>query len=224
MRRRAGDGQNGSIPEYDGSTATLVAELASGSVMARRRVATLVAGADRQALGPLLDALAGAAANGSSDALDVLLTAIDDHGLTGPALHRLVTDPSLAADIDQEVLVAVARSIHQFEGNCRFTTWLYSLTRNVAVSQLRRQRPTGPLASDDLLGHSDVRRMSSLVSERRDVHDAIAELPSPFRDAVILRDIRGLSYAEIAKRQGVTINTVRSRLSRGRALLANRVN
>lgn len=223
MRRQAGEGHNGFIPDDDVPMAALIGELASGSATARRRIAALVTGADRQELGPLLDGLAAAAANGSSDALEVLLTAIDDRGLTGPALHRLVSDPALAADIDQEVLVAVARSIQQFEGSCRFSTWLYSLTRNVAVSQLRRQRPTGPLASDDLLGHADARRMSSLVAERRDVHDAIAELPLAFRDAVILRDIRGLSYAEIAQHQGVTVNTVRSRLSRGRSLLANRV-
>ena len=67
------------------------------------------------------------------------------------------------------------------------------------------------------------RRISSLVAERDLVREAVYSLPPVFRDTVLLRDVERLSYSEIAERQGLAINTVRSRLSRGRALLAARL-
>jgi len=62
--------------------------------------------------------------------------------------------------------------------------------------------------------------MSSLVVERDALRDAIAELPEKYRDTIVMRDVQGLSYAEIAERQGLEISTVRTRLHRGRAMLA----
>ncbi len=223
MRRRTGDGQVDLVGDDVLPLATLLAELGRGSALARRHLFDLAAEATGPELGRLTDELATAASNGCQHALEVLLAIIADRELTGPALQRLVSDRATIDDLNQEVLVAVAHSIHQFRGDARFTTWLYTLTRNVAVSQLRRQRPGVQLAADDVLGERTSRRMSSVVAERSDVRQAIASLPDPFRDAVVLRDIEGLSYAEIADRQGVGVNTVRSRLSRGRALLVNRV-
>jgi len=223
MRRRTGDGRADLADSGVAPLAALVDELGRGSALAHRRVLELADTAHGPGLGHLTDELATAAAAGCPNALDVLLTVITNRDLAGPALHRLVSDRATIDDINQEVLVAVARSIQQFRSDARFTTWLYTLTRNVAVSQLRRHRPGLQLAADDVLGERTNRRMSSVVAERSDVRQAIASLPNPFRDIVVLRDIEGLSYAEIADRQGIQVNTVRSRLSRGRAMLANRV-
>lgn len=223
MRWRTGDGQADLADGDVVPQSRLLDELGRGSALARRQLLDRAARADGRQLGRLTDEVAMAAALGCPNALDVLLSVITDRDLTGPALHRLVSDRAMSDDINQEVLVAVARSIHLFRGDARFTTWLYTLTRNVAVSQLRRHRPGLQLAADDVLREQAVRRMSSVVSERSDVHQAIASLPDPYHDVVVLRDIQGLSYADIADRQGIGVNTVRSRLSRGRALLANRV-
>ena len=121
--------------------------------------------------------------------------------------------------MEQEVLIAVARSIHRFRAEAKFTTWLYSLARNTAVSELRRLKQTSTM-EDDQVDDWTQRRVSSLVAERDMVREAVYSLPPVFRDTVLLRDVERLSYSEIAERQGLAINTVRSRLSRGRALLA----
>ena len=92
------------------------------------------------------------------------------------------------------------------------------MARNTAVTELRRLKAAS--AIDDELGDWTQRRVSSLVAERDMVREAVYSLPPIFRDTVLLRDVERLSYSEIAERQNLAINTVRSRLSRGRALLA----
>lgn len=222
----------------------LIIELEAGSSVAEQRVAALVLseserpsekrpqdderpglgvdrdfGEDRSAL----DRLALSAAAGSPYSLELLLSIIVDHELAGPSIGRITSGRSVTEDISQEVLVAVARSIHRYRGEAKFTTWLYSVARNVSVSHLRRTRPMGELRPDDQFDDGARRRLSSLVTERDVVREAIGSLPAKFGRTVLLRDIEGLSYAEIAEREGLEINTVRSRLSRGRAMLALRL-
>lgn len=171
----------------------------------------------------VLDGLARSAAAGSPYSLEVLLAAIVEFDLAGPAVGRVTQNAEHAMDIQQEILVNVARSIHRYRSESRFTTWLYVVARNIAVNHARKIRPTSNLGPDESFHDGARRRMSSLVAERDTVKDAIATLPDEFRTTVVLRDLEGLSYAEIAERQGLQINTVRSRLSRGRALLAERL-
>lgn len=225
----------------------LIAQLETGSNVAENRLAALVEASlstDTGRSGVLgddtgepvtevgssspLDRIAASAAAGSPYSLELLIGLIVGHRLAAPAIARVVSSASIAEEIEQEVLLAVARSIHRFRGESKFTTWLFALTRNVAVSHMRKLKPTSELMADDVLGGTVLgadgpRRMSSLVTERDAVRDAVDSLPDAFRQTVLLRDIEGLSYAEIAERQGLTINTVRSRLSRGRALLAARL-
>ena len=208
----------------DGATAAAaaaVADLVAGSPNSANRLRAMIQSATPDLHGHLLDELAGAAAAGSPKALDVLLAFVVERNLTGPALRRLVSDRDLAEEIVQETLAAIAQSIHRFQGDARFTTWLYAVTRHVAIGHLRRRRSTDVVATDHHSTPAAGRRLSSIVSERHTVRTAIANLPPPFRDTVALRDLRGLSYAEIAQIQGIEINTVRSRLARGRALLAS---
>lgn len=171
----------------------------------------------------MLDRLALDAASGSANSLDQLLALIIEHRLAAPAIGRLTSDPTLIEDIEQDVLVSVSRSIHGFRGEAKFTTWLYSLARNVAVGNLRRTVPTAELAADDLLDEGRSQRMSSQIAQRHVVHQAIDSLPDHLRHAVYLRDVEGLSYSDIAEHLDIELNTVRSRLSRGRAMLASRL-
>lgn len=203
------------------STAALVAELSNGSAKAEARLLTLYANGDDEQADEVLNLLAKSAGEGSPYALELLLGLVTDHRLASPAIARHVRDAVLAEEVEQEVLIAVARSIHRYRGDSKFRTWLWSLARNTAVSELRRQRSSAELDEEAALWNQ--RRVSSLVAERNLVREAVYSLPPVFRETVLLRDVERLSYSEIAERQGLEINTVRSRLSRGRALLAARL-
>lgn len=184
-------------------------------------MAAFVDGDDEQR-NEVLDGLANSAAAGSPFSLELLLAFVTEHHLATPAIGRHVQSAAVVEEVEQEVLIAVARSIHRYRGDSKFTTWLYSLARNTAVSELRRQRRTSTI-DDDNYDDWTQRRVSSLVAERDMVREAVFSLPAVFRETVLLRDVERLSYSEIAERQGLAINTVRSRLSRGRALLAARL-
>jgi RNA polymerase sigma-70 factor (ECF subfamily) len=177
----------------------------------------------------VVDRVAHSAASGSAASLDVLLQIIATQCLAAPAIARLTSDPSLREDIEQDVLMAVSRSIGRFRGEAKFTTWLYAVARHTGIAHLRRVRPATELdaevhSSADLRYQRSVRpRLSSQVTQRRIVRDAIGSLPPAYRQAVFHRDIEGLSYQEIAERTGLEVNTVRSRIARGRALLAVRL-
>lgn len=192
--------------------------------MAASRLRSQARAAPARDRSEVLDRVARSAAAGSPYALELLLAFVTELDLTGPAVSRVVGGiPALRDDVEQEVLVAVARSIHRFRSEARFTTWLYRVAHDVAVTQARRLRPTAELGPDqpgDWPGGGHERRLSSLVAERAVVEAAIESLPPRFRIAVRLRDLEGLSYAEIAEQLGLEVNTVRSRLFRGRALLA----
>ncbi len=199
----------------------LVNELCRGSAAAEARLISCYVNGSTESSDAVLNRLAVAAAEGSPYALELLLGLVTDYRLTAAAIARHVRDAVLAEEVEQEVLIAVARSIHRYRGDAKFTTWLWSLARNTAISELRRQRSNSSV--DDEAGDRNQRRLSSLVAERDMVREAVYSLPPVFRETVLLRDVERLSYSEIAERQGLAINTVRSRLSRGRALLAARI-
>ncbi|MEM7341143.1 MAG: sigma-70 family RNA polymerase sigma factor [Actinomycetota bacterium] len=205
--------------------ASLLDQLAAGSPVAESRVLADSRAATADERAALMDDLAARAAAGCPYSLAVLLAITQEHAVVAGALTAVGVDHGNRADVEQAVMIAVARSIHRFRGESRFTTWLYSLTRNVAISELRRTKPTVELTGDDAdralrrMGH-DPRRMSSLVSETQTIEAVIDQLPESFRQTVRLRDVEQLSYRQIAEREGVSINTVKSRLSRGREMLA----
>ena len=194
-------------------------QLESGSATAETRLVNAFQADSDEQRDEILNGLAISAANGSPYALELLLGFMTDYRLAAPAIGRHVQSPAIIEEVEQEVLIAVARSIHRFRAEAKFTTWLYSLARNTAVSELRRLKQTSTM-EDDQVDDWTQRRVSSLVAERDMVREAVYSLPPVFRDTVLLRDVERLSYSEIAERQGLAINTVRSRLSRGRALLA----
>ena len=170
-----------------------------------------------------LDAVARAAADGSDLALEMLLAAIDDSGIARSAIRKLVLEPSTIDDIHQDVLLAVAEKIATFRSESRFTTWLYRVARFKAIDHLRRQRDSVALADDDSTFPTDAIRLSSLIATRAAIRGAVDELPEHYREAVVLRDIECLPYEEIAARAGVPLNTAKTRVARGRALVAAKI-
>jgi len=165
-------------------------------------------------------ALALAAAAGDRAALETLL---DRHAdLVHAVCRRIVGHPEDALDATQEALVAVARGIHRFDGRSQFTTWLYRVATNAALDELRR-RKRRPIPVDVV--PEPVRTAgggvatTDAVDARLVVDAALAQLPTEFRVAVVLRDLCDLDYAEIAEVLAVPPGTVRSRIARGRAAL-----
>jgi RNA polymerase sigma-70 factor, ECF subfamily len=165
-------------------------------------------------------ALARDAARGDRRSLEILL---DRHADRVHAVcRRIVAHPEDALDATQEAMIAIARGIGRFDGRSAFTTWLYRVATNAALDELRR-RNRRPVAMDVV--DSDVAAseppIDTAVSDRVDVDVALATLPVEFRAAVVLRDLCDLDYAEIADVLGIPPGTVRSRIARGRALLAS---
>jgi RNA polymerase sigma-70 factor (ECF subfamily) len=174
------------------------------------------------------EALARAANAGDRGALEVLLARHLDR--VHAICRRVTGHPEDALDATQEALIAVTRGLHRYDGRSLFTTWLYRVATNAALDELRRRkrRPEPAELSDDrpnggggAAGRSAP--VESAVAARLDVDAALATLSPEFRAAVVLRDLCDMDYAEIAEALDVPIGTVRSRIARGRAAIADRL-
>jgi RNA polymerase sigma factor (sigma-70 family) len=138
--------------------------------------------------------------------------------------YRLTGNAHDAEDLTQEVFVRVFRSLHTYTPGT-FEGWLHRITTNLFLDTARRK---SRIRFDALPEDADNRLPSALPTPDlayvnqmfdADIEAALAELPPDFRAAVVLCDVEGLSYEEIADVLGVKMGTVRSRIHRGRALL-----
>lgn len=130
------------------------------------------------------------------------------------------------ADATQEALLAIVRGLSRFDGRAAFSTWSYRVATNACLDELRRRRrrpDPGLLDDNGLVGADPATPVDEVVVGDMTVDAALQELPPEFRAAVVLRDVCALDYAEIAEVLGVPPGTVRSRIARGRALLAARL-
>lgn len=145
--------------------------------------------------------------------------------------RRMLGNEADAVDAAQDALVSAVRAIARFDGRSTFGTWLYRIATNACLDELRRRRRR-PLTglSDDAdaeagwLGRASAAHdddPAEVASHHVDVDAALRSLPADFRSAVVLRDLCDLSYDDIAEVLGVPIGTVRSRIARGRAALAD---
>jgi len=138
--------------------------------------------------------------------------------------YRLTGNKHDAEDLTQEVFVRVFRSLSTFTPGT-FEGWLHRITTNLFLDQARRKQR---IRFDALADDADHRLPSLLPSPDdtylettfdADIEAALADLPPDFRAAVVLCDVEGLSYEEIADVLGLKMGTVRSRIHRGRTLL-----
>lgn len=152
---------------------------------------------------------------GRADAVDVLLRRHQDKVL-GLAL-RILGNRADALDASQEVFVTVFRKAASFRHQSAFSTWLYRLTVN-ACNDLARRRSRLPSPAEEIeVPSSDV---VSRSVDRLAIEAALRRLPVDQRTAVIMRDMLGLSYEEVAEATDSALGTVKSRIARGRAALA----
>lgn len=131
-----------------------------------------------------------------------------------------------ADDLAQEALLKAYRSIAGFEGRSSLATWLYSVTRSVCLdhhrSKLARARGAEDPLEDQAESASPQAGPDGLLETKGDTEllwGALKRLPAEFRVPLVLFEIEGLAYDEIASIEGVPIGTIRSRLSRGRQQL-----
>ena len=144
--------------------------------------------------------------------------------------HWLTGNRTDAEDVVQDASLRAFRAIREFAGGSA-RSWLLSIVRNTAYSWLRKNRPTAVVTVEDLEavelenakpgdpnGETPEAALIAKVDAEQ-LHAAIAALPTPFRETLVLRDIEGLDYREIAEATEVPIGTVMSRLARARRRL-----
>ena len=151
-------------------------------------------------------------------------------------LSRMIHDPAEVEDVAQEAFIKAYRALPQFRGDSAFYTWLYRIALNTArnwqSASFRRPNTVTPLENEDgetfdqIDGLSDQSTPESLMASRQvaqAVNAAIDELPDDLRAAIVLREIEGMSYEEIASTMQCPIGTVRSRIYRAREAIAARL-
>jgi RNA polymerase sigma-70 factor, ECF subfamily len=165
------------------------------------------------------DELAARAARGDASALDALLRR--HTSMVHAVCRRVLVNGEDALDATQEALLSIARKIHQFDGRARFTTWAYRVATNAALDEARRRnRRPQPVEVLPERGRGSP-GVDDAVTDRLDIDAALETLSPEYRAAVALRDLVGMEYAEIAEVLDLPAGTVRSRISRGRAALAD---
>jgi len=130
-------------------------------------------------------------------------------------------DRAMAEDVCQEVFMRVHRSLPRFDHRCLFTTWLFQVAKHRVVDELRaRERKGAPLLELGAVPHlSLVAQPDYPVDEMELVWNAVGALNSDLRMALLLRDVMGLSYSEIAEALDTTLATVKWRIFKARELV-----
>lgn len=141
-------------------------------------------------------------------------------------LVRMTGNAEDAAELFQEAMIRVYRGLPLYHGDSSFYTWLYRIALNVAFTHRRRQRPRTvsverswerqgvELAAPE--GHEKPGRGMELAETRSIIETALAQLAEPFRAVLVLKDIEGFRYEQIAEVLDIPVGTVRSRLHRAR--------
>ena len=151
-------------------------------------------------------------------------------------LSRLIRDPAEVEDVAQEAFIKAYRALPGFRGDSAFYTWLYRIGINTAKNYLagqgRRAPTTTDYANEEAEGFEDGDQLRDNNTPERillskeignTVEAAMGELPEDLRSAILLREIEGLSYEEIAQIMDCPIGTVRSRIFRAREAIAARL-
>ena len=151
-------------------------------------------------------------------------------------VYRYINDPVRAEEIAQEVFVRVYVHRERYRRTARFSTWIFTIALNLTKNEIRHRVRHSRVMSLDALTEMGAsvgfflrergKGPDEKVEERElqeVVNKAIVELPPKYRDAVVLRDLEGLSYEEVSDILSIPGGTVRSRINRGRLILKKKL-
>lgn len=155
-------------------------------------------------------------------------------------VYRIVSDPADAADTTQEVFLKVFRGMKHFQGESSLKTWIYRIALHEAANRkrwwFRHRAQETPIEADSDGLAGDPGMQNALADPHESPFDTVAhhevqlrvsealhKVPEPFRTTLILRDLEGMAYDEIAEILEVSLGTVKSRLTRGRQALKERL-
>ena len=161
------------------------------------------------------------AQKGDQSALDALLRAHYDRIYA--VCRRIAGNDADALDATQDALIAVVKGLPRFDGRARFGTWAYRVASNACLDELRRRkrRPDPGLPEVEEAPEGGRPLLDQQISDRLTLDHALRQVRPEWREPVVLRDVGGLDYAEIAEQLGIPPGTVRSRIARGRSQLAD---
>lgn len=176
--------------------------------------------------------LVEAAKKGDREAFDELYRRHEQ--MVKQCVQKHIPDPDEAEDITQEAFFKAYRALPLFRGEAKFTTWLVQIAHNICVSRARKERARHEFTSLDLSEMEEGMEPPSLQEEgpderveRREMHKlvrfALSSLPHHHRFPIVLRDLDGRSYREIAQILHCSVPIVKARLHRARNALRNRV-
>lgn len=171
--------------------------------------------------------LIATAVDGRSDSFEELVRRYQ-RPITG-YVFRMIGDYDSALDVTQEVFIKVYNSLARYSPEYKFSTWLYRIAHNAAVDHMRRNSvATQSLEAENADGSYQLQLESRAASPEQDRErsewrneiDAVVKcLPTPYRDLILLRHGRDLSYDEIADVTGLPLGTVKNRLFRAREMM-----
>jgi RNA polymerase sigma-70 factor (ECF subfamily) len=170
-------------------------------------------------------ALIGSARKGDARAFNQLV--LHYQSMAYNVAYRILSDPDAAADATQDAFVSAFKAMRKFRGGS-FKAWLLRIVTNACYDQLRakQRRPTSsldnlPIEVDHTYYLQDPAEQPDEFVERRElnalIQAGISALPPEQRVVLVLSDVQGMSYQEVSEITGVSLGTVKSRLSRGRA-------
>ena len=159
------------------------------------------------------------AASGDTKAFDVLVGRHEDKIFS--LAMRMLGDRADALDATQDAFISAYRRAHSFKGDSAVGTWLSRIAINACKDLIRKKARWDARDRTHITDESEGSRdLEDDVARRIDLAAALDRLPDEYREAVVMHDLGGVSYEDIATAAGVPIGTVKSRISRGRKQLA----
>lgn len=167
--------------------------------------------------------LIGLVVSGDREAFDEIMRLHEDRVFS--VCLRIMTDREMALDATQDTFLTVFRKAAQFEGKSALGTWIYRIAVNTCYDHLRKATRRRSETIPDNFDPRDPSAEEALDSAgmRPEIQKALDQLPQDFRTAIVLSDIEGMALPDVASVLGVPVGTVKSRLFRGRRLLAQRL-
>lgn len=170
------------------------------------------------------------AAKGDLQAFEIFIARYEK--LIYNAAYRMLPNPFDAEDISQDVLIKVYKSLYKCKSPEAFKPWLFKIIHNTCIDEIRKRKNKQTVSIDKSFETEDGAIENQMASDDRtpeseylknetakEVQEAISKLSENFKILIIMRDLNGLSYEEIALSLGISLGTVKSRLSRARTTL-----